>query len=322
VNGSDIPGWLPAHLEDRYGIRVTGLALPQAHNPFVLRVDREGGPSWVARVFGPARPVERVRGDAEILRMLEDRDHPAERCAVDDPVSTHDDRAIVVTEFVTGRAPTVSPRALCELGSLLGRLHALDDLTGAALRGAGSWHGDPAHEGLPSEDINGALAMLDEVSDRVAGPHRRRFDDLRDEVANADPCDDLPRALIHPDPGPVNAITAEGGAVFVDWTGAGSGPRAVSLGLLMFAALRQPRGWDPPTVDAIVGGYREHCTLERDELDRLGAAMRIRALYWPCYYYRMSAQSGYTPTGTEGWWPDHDAITAIADHARDAFINR
>src|SRR6185295_18122316 len=79
---------LPAHLEDRYGVRIAGLSQFQSWNPFVYRVDREDGPSWVARVFPAGRPVERVEGDAQILCFLETHGYPAERCASGEPVST------------------------------------------------------------------------------------------------------------------------------------------------------------------------------------------------------------------------------------------
>jgi hypothetical protein len=93
---------LPAHLEDRYGIRVAGLSRLQSWNPFVHRVDRQDGPSWVARLFQAGRPVERVEGDAEILCILEKHGYPAERCACCDPVSNLDGWHVLVTEYIEG----------------------------------------------------------------------------------------------------------------------------------------------------------------------------------------------------------------------------
>ncbi len=74
---------LPAHPEGRYGIRVAEVTRLDTG---VLRVDRRDGPSWVARVFPAARPIEDVDGDAEVLRFLEQNSFPAERCAHPDPV--------------------------------------------------------------------------------------------------------------------------------------------------------------------------------------------------------------------------------------------
>src|ERR1700720_2496229 len=60
-------GALPAHLADRYGIRVTGTArLTEG----VFRVDRDAGPPWVARIMLTGRPESRTEEDAEILRFL------------------------------------------------------------------------------------------------------------------------------------------------------------------------------------------------------------------------------------------------------------
>jgi len=81
---------LPAHLERVWGIQVdkaTELDLG------VSRVDRRDGPSWVARLFPRVRPIECVRGYAEILHFLESQDLPAERCANPSPVSTQEARA-------------------------------------------------------------------------------------------------------------------------------------------------------------------------------------------------------------------------------------
>jgi hypothetical protein len=63
-------GALPGHLEDHYGIRVTGTArLTEG----VFRVDHDSGPPWVARTMLASRLVSRTEEDAEILRFLERR---------------------------------------------------------------------------------------------------------------------------------------------------------------------------------------------------------------------------------------------------------
>jgi hypothetical protein len=67
---------LPAHLEERSGIRIRATSELDVG---VLRVDRLDGPSWVARVFPPARPREAVEGDARILQALERQGFPTER---------------------------------------------------------------------------------------------------------------------------------------------------------------------------------------------------------------------------------------------------
>jgi Ser/Thr protein kinase RdoA (MazF antagonist) len=62
--------------------------------------------------------------------------------------------------------------------------------------------------------------------------------------------------------------------VLVDWAGAGRGPRLWPLAFLLYAeAAKESR-----RAGAVLRGYREHVTLEAEELDRLGAVARSRPL--------------------------------------------
>jgi Ser/Thr protein kinase RdoA (MazF antagonist) len=92
-------------------------------------------------------------------------------------------------------------------------------------------------------------------------------------VARTDPCDDLPRAFVHPDFVPANAIsTADDRLVIVDWAGSGHGPRLWSLGFLLWAAgSRSPR-----LLELAVSRYRRAVELEPAELERLESAIRGR----------------------------------------------
>ena len=49
---------LKSHLEEQYGIRVTALESIDGHQPATLRVRREDGPDWVARIF--SHPADEV----------------------------------------------------------------------------------------------------------------------------------------------------------------------------------------------------------------------------------------------------------------------
>lgn len=304
--------WLRGHLEESHGIAVVGLSRPQAWNPHVLRVDRADGAAWIARVFDELRPVERAEGDAAVLQWLEEIGFPAERCATDHPVSTHGDHAVLVTEFVDGVAATSAADDLTAIGERLGRLHALEAIPAACSREGGAWHGDPAFEGAPGQDIAHAVALVERIEHRVPLHLRDRVDDLRARLARADDCADLPHSLLHPDPGPVNAIvSADQGMVLIDWTGAGTGPRIASLALVLLAA-----------PDAVAAGYRRHVDLEPDELERIGEAIRIRTLFWTAYYLDTTLASGTSPSGREDWWPDDDAVDAAAATARTALRSR
>jgi len=62
-------------------------------------VERDDGPPWVARMSLTSRPPTLTEEDAEVLRFLERREFPAERCAHPKPVATLGDRAILVTGY-------------------------------------------------------------------------------------------------------------------------------------------------------------------------------------------------------------------------------
>ncbi len=113
---------LAEHLATTYGIRVSGT---RSLDVGVLRVDRADGPAWVARIFPAARPLEVTRGDAEVLGYLADAGYSAERVAALVPVSEHDGQAVLVTQFVEGKAPRSTQATFRALGEMLGRLHTL-----------------------------------------------------------------------------------------------------------------------------------------------------------------------------------------------------
>ena len=144
---------LRLHLEARYGIDVTAMTDLDVG---VWRVGRADGPDWVARWFPARRPAEAVAGDASILRYVAAREFPAERCAAEEPVSTLDGRAVLVTEWA-GPVPRRERReairgagGLGGLGALLGRLHALPPGVGPVARPGGAWH--HLADGLPAAE--------------------------------------------------------------------------------------------------------------------------------------------------------------------------
>src|SRR6202035_5379593 len=53
---------LPGHLEERYGIRVTATTRLDGG---VAKVEHDGGPPWVARIYLSSRPAARTEADYE-----------------------------------------------------------------------------------------------------------------------------------------------------------------------------------------------------------------------------------------------------------------
>ncbi len=105
----------------------------------------------------------------------------------------------------------------------------------------------------------------------------------------------------------------------IDWTGAGKGPRLAPLAVLIWACGLGNDGWSPDRVDSVVAGYRSRVRLRRDELARLGAAMRIRPLVFACWRYRHAVVSGKSPDGREWWMPSDDLVESISARALAAF---
>ena len=318
---------LKAHLEQRYGMRITsmaGIAFPSwRERPCTLLVKRKDGSPWVARVFSsPADTVSRVEGDAEILRFLASHDFPAERLAHDEPVSVLDGAGVIVTEFVEGH-PTDdgrldSPAVTFELASLLGRLHALPAAGGAVARDGGSYEHDGGfYLGRPKQDLAAAMNVLVSVEDAVAPEGREVFEWLRDQVENADDAEGLPEALTHGNYHAWAAAGKPGNIVIVGWAGAGRGPRLAALAWLLMTSAEA--GVDH--VDAAVRGYREHIQLTDEETDRLAGVLNIKPLYLACHDYRAHVLGGHTPTRDEGGWislgPEHSE--QLAAYVKAAF---
>ena len=294
---------LPQHLERWYGIRVAATAKLDAG---VYKVELLDGPTWVARLFVVGRTAARAEEDAEVLRFLDRQNFPAERCAHPEPVSTLDGRAVLVTEHIDGTGLPGTPASRRQLGELLGRVHALPTEPGPTQRPAGSLHHLPWYEGCPSQDLAAARAVLADLDGRVPREHERTYETLQELLPKGDDGDGLPESFVHPDPAPSNLIASPTGAVLVDWTGAGQGPRLASLAVLLASA-------GPAQVADVLAGYRIHVTLTAEELDRLEGVLWVRALWlaaWQCWLAVVS------PKVTQAYVPDPDRIAAIAARTR------
>ena len=307
-----VPDRLLAHLQSVYGIdavRATKLSL---HNTVVFRIDRKGGVPWVARVFPPARPLASAEGDADVLRLLDRHDFPAERLALDDAVSEFETSAVLVTTFLESRPfpdPTVK---LGLMADLLGRLHALP-LDQSVSRPGGAEAGtDPRREGSPRQDLLAALSFLGSVETKVAPTDRDHFERLRERVQAADDGDGLPQALVHGNllHAPDHALLTDAGAVGINWKGSGRGPRLSDLAWLLWGTHR-----DSTAIDAVVSAYRRHIELTDEELDRLEGVMSIRPLYLTCFAYRRNVVAGWNEDALGFSDPDYIRSTATAARA-------
>ncbi|MEV6281973.1 phosphotransferase [Kribbella sp. NPDC051770] len=325
------PAALRLHLEDRYGIAISSMmpidddpaTRPRdswpGHYPWTLVVEHTDGRTsrstspaststgatahrrWIARVFSSsADRVSRVRGDAEILRFLAAHDFPAERVIHDDPVTVHDGKGIILTDFVPGGRPSAdSPAVWHELADLLGRLHTLPAADGAVARpGGAEEHDGGFHVGRPTQDLAAAMSFLVSVEDSVTAGAREKFEWLRDQVESADAAEALPEALTHSNYHPWAAVGDVGNLSIVGWAGSGRGPRLPALAWLLRTAAEQNAAENVP---AVMRGYSQHVRLTDEELHRLPAILNLRPLWLACLDFRMTVKHGGTPALNEGW---------------------
>lgn len=281
------------HLEATYDVAVTRTT---ALDVGALHVERADGPDWVARVLPADRPVSEAHADVAILLAVRGHGFPAERPAVDAPVSSLDGETMVVTEYVAPVAPERRRDAIAAagglrgLGSLLGRLHAHP--AGASVtRPGGAWH--HLADGTPRDELAALRELLGEG------------DELRAAVDALPDGAELPTALVHPDFVLANIVAArDGGLVVVDWTGTGLGPRAWALAFTLWSA---GFGGDLARVERVAAGYGRHVSLEPEELEALPALVRARPvvfLAWAAATGRRSAAAAVA---------ELDAVVAAAD---------
>jgi len=287
-------GWerLGAHLEQVYGVAVTAT---RELDVGVHRVERADGTTWVARLFPPARPLGAVRGDAALLDWLVEAGIPAERTAAADPVTEHDGQAVLVTEFVPGRHPAGSPALFEQLGVTLGQIQGLPADNSPADRAGGAWH-HLVLDATPAEELVAVRRLLDDARHRVRRGTEASYELLCEAVDALRFPSDLPLAVVHPDLVPRNVLKDGDNLTVTDWSGAGRGPRVISLGCLLWSTAGHG-----PSVDAVMRGYRRTVSLHSVEIDHLADAIALRPLILACWTFA----TGRSPVDDSAtWWAD------------------
>jgi Ser/Thr protein kinase RdoA (MazF antagonist) len=280
---------LRAHLVDLYGIHVQAmLTLDQD----VILMRRSDGPNWIARVFSEIRPLQAVRGDAEILSWLAEIGYPAERCAAKQPVSELDGCAVLVTEAVLSARGPDRRKAIKDaggirrLGELLAELTSLRVPPGAPSRPGGAWH--HISGGAPIAELEAARVMLEQAEQRAPARELGSFTSLSEELDSLDGGEGLPEGFLHPDFVLANVVaTTEPAMVLVDWAGAGVGPRLWPLAFMLWAEGAK----DPRRAVLALAGFSRHVKLEPEELARLPAMMRARPLIFDIWRLHAGSKS-------------------------------
>lgn len=300
---------LPEHLADAYGI--TARKTTQLDNG-VLKVETKDDGPLVVRVFPTDRPVAETKGDAAVLGFLEQQGFPAERSVA--PVSVFEGQPVLVTGFVAGKQAAPTLRNVSAMGGLLGRLHALEGGPKAVKRKAGGLHLYTADTSIRGE-IDTAIRCLE------AGAFRgtdKRYEALMVALHEADDFAGLPTALSHPDFHFKNIVATKDELVPIDWAGAGTAPRVLALGFLLFygSLAQTATGWDPKRVDAMMAGYLEHVPVTGNEVDHLAGAMLHRMLVHEAYGWCVGMASQRKPDPAREWPTNASMCEAIAEHVR------
>lgn len=320
---SRVAARLGALLEREYRLRIEKLTpFFELPDRAVYRADTAAGEALVVRLFPATRPLDRIEGDAAVLRYAAAAGIPAEQhvAAADGRASVQlGGRGLMVTRHVAGGRPDRDEEGLRQMGEIAGRLSSLLPAPGDVQlnRRAGS---------LPREDLAQGRAWLDRVR-AVPGGRRDEVEVIGRALDGTSDCESLPAALIHPDCQAVNAIRdGEGTVTMIDWAGAGLGPRIVPLGLVLFSCVVQTAEDDPPALDLgrvepIVEGFCRHGIVTVAELDHLADAVRFRPLVIAA---RELAQGigEERPRTAHGWWSRYPDAEAIAGRARGELERR
>jgi Ser/Thr protein kinase RdoA (MazF antagonist) len=163
--------------------------------------------------------------------------------------------------------------------------------------GLASWH--------PAAAIPAALRRLDAVAALLPGEWRPLHEQFRKTllaVQRAAP--GLPRAVVHGDAWPGNAVVMpDGRAVLIDWENGGLGLPVVDLGHCLLEChldpglpASQPAAWhirpDPGRIAAVLDGYTRWRQLEDAEREILPDGIRFATAYLGAIHFERALIDG------------------------------
>jgi Ser/Thr protein kinase RdoA (MazF antagonist) len=252
------------------------------------------------RGSGAASVTDWLLGRAATLEWLSAHGYPAPRVVPTregDPVGVAACWLTLGTTFVPGRPLARGQLGL--LGAALGRLHALP--VQAAAPGPGdvpapgwaSWH--------PAAAIPAVLARLDAVAPLLPGEWRPLHEQFRATLlAVQAAAPGLPRAVVHGDAWPGNAVVMpDGQAALIDWENGGLGLPVVDVGHCLLECHLdpgQPAAWhiqpDPGRVAAVLDGYTRWRQLYDSEREILPEGIRFATAYVGAIHFERALIDG------------------------------
>jgi len=281
----------------------------------VYRVRRTCAPDWVLRIDRGERAWSDTMDRAAVLLFLNEYGYPAPEVVptvTGKPAVRVDGESILVTSFVPGKEGRYTPTQLYLLAESVAKLHALD-LDDRDLNSL------PETQWRPEAELRDAIQLLIDlepvVPKHLCAWHARLLCALRP----LDGLGDAPRAVMHTDISPANAIFTEREVVLIDWDGAGLGPAFYDLAWLLASADGDGCGgfWpDASRIEAIISGYTKHRVLSRPERELLSDAVRLGPAVDATKNFVAHLQGR---TGEEAWqrgWARYEAASEVVDIAQ------
>jgi Ser/Thr protein kinase RdoA (MazF antagonist) len=288
-DGADPCAFFEAFLKQQYGEQRVQLS-PLHRYPIpgrgIFRVERVRGPTWVLRAYRQGGDADATDWSASLttraatLRFLEREGYPAPRVVATRHgglIGAYAGWHALVTTFIDGAATDERPATLRAIAEATGCLHTL-----SPARAATAMPPVPLSWMHPDVVVPEALAHLARVAPLVPSELREHVEGFRAVLARFRTLD-LPYAVIHGDCWTGNAIVAPGGAILVDWDGAGLGPAVLDLAFLLttsqpdtaLASSRPIAG----LVAAVLDGYTRHRPVTDQEEEALADAIRFGAAF-------------------------------------------
>lgn len=304
-------------LERVYQARSVQFSLLAHGQQDVFHLRRSLAPDWIVRIYpitDSAPSHDPVLALANLLVFLEHHSYPAERVVrtINGALTTRiEGWHILVTTYLgpslqawqpasTGvTAPTHThaghvnhdPQLLKIIGTLLGKLHALD-ATG------------PAAEQMIAPGLQAAAELawasytLAQLHNRMPAQLQGEYTRLIARIQQVGRFDECPQTIIHGDSHLGNVVaTSMNASVFIDWEAAGRGAAVTDLGLLLSSSVDPlDHVLNEPVIQAIIDGYCAHRVLNRIERARLADAVRFRILVTLAGAYEQRSSPDYQPT--------------------------
>ena len=270
-----------------------------------LRADAPVGPHFTG--CGTATMVDWLTSRAATLSWLAESGYPAPRVVPTrsgDLVGVAGAWLTLATTFVPGSVLAPDHRQLGMLGDALGRLHSIPaDVDGDPGMPVGRSAWDPGGA------IPATLRRLDSVEALLPAQWRPIFESFRQTVdAVRQQAGVLPRAVVHGDAWPGNAIMPGAGAagaggeaevILIDWEASGAGLPLLDLGhCLLECHLNpdQPQAWriqpDDERIAAVAEGYSRRRALAPAELELLLHGIRFGVAFVGAIHFEEALLGG------------------------------